>query len=87
GLGDKDGAVKALRTAIDNRDPFLFHLPILPAFDALQSEPSFQELLRRINYPQPQDLTGVPSRSVDEMTRLVETGKLTCQVSTNSTSS
>jgi tetratricopeptide (TPR) repeat protein len=51
GLGDKSHALDSLRKAVDSHNSLLFHLPIHPAFDALRSQPDFQALLRRINYP------------------------------------
>ena len=52
GLGDKDQALTYLEQAYEEQDPALFWLKMSPIFDPLRSEPRFQELLRRVNFPQ-----------------------------------
>ena len=52
GLGDKDEALTFLERAYAEQDPALFWLKMSPIFDPLRSEPRFQALLRRVNFPQ-----------------------------------
>jgi hypothetical protein len=52
GLGDKDQALTYLERAYEEQDPALFWLKMSPIFDPLRSEPRFQALLRRVNFPQ-----------------------------------
>jgi TolB-like protein/DNA-binding winged helix-turn-helix (wHTH) protein/Tfp pilus assembly protein PilF len=52
GLGDKDEALTFLERAYEEEDPALFWLKMSPLFDPLRTEPRFQDLLRRVNFPQ-----------------------------------
>jgi tetratricopeptide (TPR) repeat protein len=52
GLGDKDQALTFLERAYEEQDPGLFYLKVSPFLDPLRSEPRFQALLRRVNFPQ-----------------------------------
>ena len=52
GLDDKDQALTFLERAYEEQDPALFWLKMSPLFDPLRSEPRFQALLRRVNFPQ-----------------------------------
>ena len=52
GLGDKDRALTFLERAYEEHDPALFYLKVSPLLDPLRSEPRFQALLRRMNFPQ-----------------------------------
>jgi tetratricopeptide (TPR) repeat protein len=52
GLGDKDQALTFLERAYEEQDPGLFWLKMSPLFDPLRSEPRFQALLRRVNFPE-----------------------------------
>ena len=52
GLGDKDQALTYLERAYEEQDPALFFLKMSPRLDPLRSEPRFQALLRRMNFPQ-----------------------------------
>jgi TolB-like protein/DNA-binding winged helix-turn-helix (wHTH) protein/Tfp pilus assembly protein PilF len=52
GLGDKDQALTYLEQAYEEQDPSLFYLKVWPFLDPLRSEPRFQALLRRVNFPQ-----------------------------------
>jgi len=52
GLGDKDRALTFLERAYEEQDPALFYLKVSPLLDPLRSEPRFQALLRRMNFPQ-----------------------------------
>jgi hypothetical protein len=51
GLGDKGKALTWLERAYDEQDPWLFWLKTWPPLDPLRSEPRFQALLRRVNFP------------------------------------
>jgi tetratricopeptide (TPR) repeat protein len=52
GLGDKDQALTYLEQAYEEQDPALFFLKVDPFLDSLRSEPRFQALMRRVNFPQ-----------------------------------
>jgi hypothetical protein len=52
GLGDKNRALTWLERGYDEQDPWLFYLKVGPSLDPLRSEPRFQALLRRMNFPQ-----------------------------------
>ena len=51
-LGKKDEALRMLETAYGERAAFMVFLKIDPSLDDLRSEPGFQDLLRRMNFPQ-----------------------------------
>jgi len=51
GLGEKDRALAWLEKAYAERDPELGGLKVSPEFDPLRSDPRFQDLLRRMNFP------------------------------------
>jgi tetratricopeptide (TPR) repeat protein len=51
GLGDKDQTLTYLERAYEEQDPWLFYLKVWPPLDPLRSEPRFQALLRRVNFP------------------------------------
>jgi tetratricopeptide (TPR) repeat protein len=50
-LGGKDQALEWLQKAYEERDPWMGYLKVEPAFDPLRSDPRFQDLLRRMNFP------------------------------------
>jgi TolB-like protein/DNA-binding winged helix-turn-helix (wHTH) protein/Tfp pilus assembly protein PilF len=52
GLDDKHQALTFLERAYEEQDPALFWLKTWPPFDPLRSEPRFQALLRRVNFPE-----------------------------------
>jgi TolB-like protein/DNA-binding winged helix-turn-helix (wHTH) protein/Flp pilus assembly protein TadD len=52
GLGDKDEAMRWLEQGFKERDIWLALLKVWPRFDPLRSDPRFQDLLRRMNFPQ-----------------------------------
>ena len=52
GLGETDSALVWLRRAHDVRDPWMTELRQAPGLDPLRSEPQFQEILSRMNFPQ-----------------------------------
>ncbi|MCI0721610.1 MAG: tetratricopeptide repeat protein [Acidobacteria bacterium] len=52
GLGDKEEAFARLEQAYQVRDSQLTLIRTLPQFDPLRSDPRFQDLLRRMNFPE-----------------------------------
>jgi serine/threonine protein kinase/Flp pilus assembly protein TadD len=52
GLGDKDRAFEYLEKAFAERDFIMTFLKVDPIFDPLRSDPRFQDLLRRMKFPQ-----------------------------------
>ena len=51
GMGDKDRAIERLERAYKVRDKGLCYMKVDPALDPLRSDPRFQDLLRRMNFP------------------------------------
>ena len=51
GLGDKDGAFACLEKAYAERSASMPQMKMEPWFDLLCSDPRFQDLLRRMNFP------------------------------------
>jgi len=51
-LGEKDKAFEWLQKAYDQRDIFIFQLKVEPGYDPLRSDPRFQDLFRRMNFPE-----------------------------------
>jgi hypothetical protein len=49
-LGDKDEALRILEKAVEERQ-FLVMLKVDPPFENLHSDPRWQALLRRLNFP------------------------------------
>ncbi len=49
--GDKDHAFEYLEKAYRERSPVLFAIKVDPSWDPLRSDPRFQDLLRRMNFP------------------------------------
>ena len=50
-LGDKDEAMRWLERGYKERDIWLALLKVWPRFDPMRSDPRFQDLLRRMNFP------------------------------------
>jgi len=50
-LGRKDDALECLETGYRGRDSFMVFLKVDPLLDDLRSDPRFQDLLRRMNFP------------------------------------
>ena len=51
GLGDRDQALKNLEETYADRNEMLGWLKVDPLMDSLRSDPRFQDLLRRMNFP------------------------------------
>jgi TolB-like protein/tRNA A-37 threonylcarbamoyl transferase component Bud32 len=51
GLGEKQKALEWLEKAYEEHDPRMAFLKVEPLLDALRSDPRFQNLLRRMNFP------------------------------------
>ena len=51
GLGDLDKAISWLEKAADERDGSMTGINIWPTYDPLRSDPRFQALLRKMNFP------------------------------------
>ena len=51
-LGENDLALVWLEEAYSHRDPYMVHLKMDATFDPLRSDPRFQDLLRRMSFPQ-----------------------------------
>ncbi len=52
GIGDKDAALTWMERAIEEQDQELISPKVDPSLDPLRSEPRFQALMRRMNFPQ-----------------------------------
>ena len=50
-LGDKQSALQWLEKGYENREPNMVFIRVDSAFDPLRSDPRFQALLRRMNFP------------------------------------
>jgi tetratricopeptide (TPR) repeat protein len=53
GLGDRDGAFAWLERCYAARDPHLFWLAVMPAFEPLREDPRYHDLLGRMGLPPP----------------------------------
>jgi TolB-like protein/Flp pilus assembly protein TadD len=51
-IGETDEAFAWLERGYRERDPLMVGLKASPAFDPLRSDPRFQDLIRRMNYPE-----------------------------------
>ena len=51
-LGERDKAFAELNKAYENRISSLCWLKVEPQFDPLRSDPRYQELLRKMRFPQ-----------------------------------
>lgn len=52
GLGENDQALTGLERAYQEHDQWMVFVDSYPGLDGLRSEPRFQALLRRMNFPQ-----------------------------------
>jgi eukaryotic-like serine/threonine-protein kinase len=50
-LGERKQGLAWLETAYADRDEYLARLKVEPAFDAVRSDPGFQDLMRRLDFP------------------------------------
>jgi TolB-like protein/Tfp pilus assembly protein PilF len=50
-LGDTDQALAQLEKSYEDRCEYIVHLKVSPLYDPLRSDPRFQDLLRRMNFP------------------------------------
>ena len=50
--GDSNRALEYLDRAYRHRQPQILHVKAMPVFDELRSDPGFQDLLRRIGFPE-----------------------------------
>ncbi len=51
-LGEKDNAVEWLQKGYDQHDHFIHQIKVEPMWDPLRSDPRFQALLRKMNFPE-----------------------------------
>jgi hypothetical protein len=51
-LGDHEKAIDALEQAFDEHSASVGFLKVDPALDPLRGEPRFEDLLRRMNFPE-----------------------------------
>ncbi|MCP5115455.1 MAG: hypothetical protein GY953_31905 [bacterium] len=51
-LGDVDASSQWFVTAYQDRDPMLVTPKAAPIFDPYRSDPRFQDLLKRMNFPE-----------------------------------
>jgi serine/threonine protein kinase len=51
GLGDKNMALTWLEKGYEEHDPLMVYLKVGPGMDSIHSEPRFQAVLRRMNFP------------------------------------
>jgi tetratricopeptide (TPR) repeat protein len=65
GLGDKDAAIRALQTGLEERDPLLAYVGVVPELKSLRSDPRLQDLLRQMNLVVP--APGIRSRLDPEL--------------------
>lgn len=53
GLGENDAALESLEKAYQDRNGWMPYLQTEPRLDPLRADPRFQDLLRRMNFPEP----------------------------------
>ncbi len=52
GLGQNDDALKRLEKGYEEHSGWMAFLNVEPVFDPLRDDPRFQDLLRRMNFPE-----------------------------------
>ena len=50
-MGDKDQALAQLEQAYQDRSQWFAFMKVDPEMDSLRSDPRFQDLMRRMNFP------------------------------------
>jgi predicted dithiol-disulfide oxidoreductase (DUF899 family) len=50
--GEREKAIQKLEEAFEERDPLLVYIKVAPEWDALREDPRFQEIVRRMNFPE-----------------------------------
>jgi len=50
-LGERDQAIEVLQRAFEEHDQLIPYLKVWCMFDPLRSDPRFQDLVRRMNFP------------------------------------
>ena len=71
-LEDKDHAISRLEQAFKERDGQLTYMKVDPVFDEIRSDPRFQDLVRRIGFPQ---LSANPHENADPDIPVLEEAK------------
>lgn len=51
-LEDNEKTLHALEQGFEEREPLMFALKVYPRWDGLRDDPRFQELVRRMNFPE-----------------------------------
>ncbi len=51
-VGEEERALAWLERGYEQRDPLMTNLKAHPAFDPIRSDPRFDDLLRRIGFPE-----------------------------------
>jgi hypothetical protein len=52
GIGEKDKAFEWLEKAYEQRTSYVYGLKVSSRFDSLRSDPRYQDLVERLNYPE-----------------------------------
>lgn len=52
GLGEKDQAFELLEQAYEERNPIMAYIRAEPCFDPLRDDPRYEQLVRRMNFPE-----------------------------------
>jgi len=52
GLSDREQSLQLLQRAFESRDPRMIYIKADPELDPLRSDPRFQELVRKMNFPE-----------------------------------
>ena len=63
GLGENDEALEWLERAYQDRNAWMVFLQVAPWLDPLRSDPRFQDLLQRMNYPESELVVTVPANT------------------------
>jgi FimV-like protein len=52
-VGDNDSAIVLIQEAVEQGDPLTIWLPMLPLFDSLREDSTFQTIIERMQFPGP----------------------------------